>query len=456
MTERVSPEAVSELRGVFSGQVLEPSDGGYDEARQVHNGLIDKRPALIARCQGTADVADAVRFGRDHGMEISVRGGGHNVAGRAVTEGGLMIDLAPMRGVHVDPGARTARAQGGVTWHEYNRATHLYGLASTGGTISTTGIAGLTLGGGVGWLMGAQGMAIDALRSVELVTADGNVQVVDQDSDPDLFWAVRGGGGNFGVASWFEYQTQPLTNVLGGLVAYPLAGAKSVLQAYQDVTTNCPDELAVGCALVHAPDGSGAKIVAPVVCHIGDQTQAEKDVQPLREAGTPLMDAIQPMPYPTMNTLLDAGFPRGARNYWKSAFFKELDQGAMDVMVEALEKAPSIMSGMLIEHFHGHVTRVAPTDTAFPHRQEGYSLVLIAEWAEPSADEANINWARESFRALAPYMADAFYVNYLDNDDVDRVRAAYGPNWERLVRLKGRYDPDNVFHLNQNIEPSVT
>ena len=454
--ERVSSKAAAELRAAFCGDVLEPSDGGYDEARQLHNGLIDKRPGLIARCQGTADVADAVKFGREHGMEISVRGGGHNVAGRAVTEGGLMVDLSPMRGIHVDPGSGTARAQGGVTWGEYDRATQLYGLASTGGTVSTTGIAGLTLGGGVGWLMGAYGMAIDTLRSVELVTADAEVMVVDQDREPDLFWAVRGGGGNFGVASWFEYETHPLTDVLGGLVVYPLAQANAVLDAYREVTSDCPDELAVACALVHAPDGSGAKIVAPVVCHIGDPKRAEKDIQPLRESGTPLLDAIQPMPYPIVNTLLDDGFPRGARYYWKSAFFKELDQGAMDVMVAALESSPSIMSGMLIEHFHGHVTRVAPNDTAFPHRQPGYSLVLVAQWTDPGADEANINWARETFRALGPYMANAFYVNYLDNDDTDRVRAAYGPNWERLVQLKTRYDPENVFHLNQNISPSTT
>ena len=450
----LSLATVDEFRAAFSGQVLAASDAGYDDIRQVHNGLIDKRPELIARCQNTADVADAVRLGRDQGLEISVRGGGHNVAGRAVSEGGLMIDLQAMKGVHVDPTGRTVRAQAGLTWGEYNRATHAYGLATTGGVVSTTGIAGLTLGGGIGWLMGKYGMAIDNLRSVEIVMADGEIRTASAEVEPDLYWAVRGGGGNFGVTSSFEYDAHPLSTVFGGIIAFDLPDAPKVFDFYRDFTSSSPDELVSFCGLVHAPDGSGHKIAALPICHCGVPSEAERAAERLRTAATPLVDLLGPMPYPVVNTLLDGGFPKGARNYWKSAFFKELSDEAVGIMREAFEKAPSIMSGLVVEHFHGLVTRIPATATAYPHRQPGYNLVLAAEWLDPADDEANIRWARETFTALAPHMADAAYVNYLDTDDLDRVRVAYGPNWERLVSLKRRYDPDNVFRLNQNIDPA--
>ena len=450
----LSLATVDEFRAAFSGQVLAASDAGYDDIRQVHNGLIDKRPELIARCQNTADVADAVRLGRDQGLEISVRGGGHNVAGRAVSEGGLMIDLQAMKGIHVDPIRHTVRAQGGLTWGEYNRATHAYGLATTGGVVSTTGIAGLTLGGGIGWLMGKYGMAIDNLRSVEIVTADGQIRTASAEVEPDLYWAVRGGGGNFGVTSSFEYDAHPLSTVFGGIIAFDLPDAPKVFDFYRDFTSSSPDELVSFCGLVHAPDGSGHKIAALPICHCGVPSEAERAAERLRTAATPLVDLLGPMPYPVVNTLLDGGFPKGARNYWKSAFFKELSDEAVGIMREAFEKAPSIMSGLVVEHFHGLVTRIPATATAYPHRQPGYNLVLAAEWLDPADDEANIRWARETFTALAPHMADAAYVNYLDTDDLDRVRVAYGPNWERLVSLKRRYDPDNVFRLNQNIDPA--
>jgi FAD/FMN-containing dehydrogenase len=449
----LSQMSVEELQAAFSGQVLAPSDAGYDDIRQVHNGLIDKRPALIARCQNTADVADAVRLGRDQGLEISVRGGGHNVAGRAVSEGGLMIDLQAMKGVHVDPTGRTVRAQAGLTWGEYNRATHAYGLATTGGVVSTTGIAGLTLGGGIGWLMGKYGMAIDNLRSVEIVMADGEIRTASAEIEPDLYWAVRGGGGNFGVTSSFEYDAHPLSTVFGGIIAFDLPDAAKVFDFYREFTAGSPDELVTFCGLVHAPDGSGHKIAAVPICHCGPPSEGERAAERLRTAATPLVDLLGPMPYPVINTLLDNGFPKGARNYWKSAFFKELSDEAVGVMLEAFAKAPSIMSGLVIEHFHGQVTRIPATATAYPHRHPGYNLVLAAEWLDPAEDQANITWAKETFAALTPHMADAAYVNYLDTDDLDRVRVAYGPNWERLVSLKRRYDPDNVFHLNQNIDP---
>jgi FAD/FMN-containing dehydrogenase len=447
-------EVPDDLAASFSGELLASGAPGYDSARRVHNGLIDKRPTLIARCSNTADVRDAVNLGRDAGVEMSVRGGGHNVAGLAASDGGLMIDLAPMRGIHVDPARRRVRAQGGVTWNEYNRAANVHGLATTGGVISTTGIAGLTLGGGLGWLMGKYGMAIDNLESAEVVTADGRVVVASEADDADLFWAIRGGGGNFGVVTSFEYEAHPVDTILGGIAVHPLAAADEVLDFYRQFTKSLPDELTAFAGFVHAPDGSGTKIVALPVCHCGDLKQAESDVRPLREFGPPALDLIAPMPYPVINTLLDAGFPAGALNYWKSAFFTELSDAAVRTMVEAFEAAPSIMSGMVVEHFHGEVTRIDPTATAFPHRQPGYNLALIGEWLDPSETEANVRWVRETFAALEPYMAPTVYVNYLGSDEPDRTRSAYGPNYDRLVDLKRRYDPENRFRLNQNIDPN--
>lgn len=444
------PDAV---RASFTGELLAPGDAGYDDARQIHNGLIDKRPALIARCRSTADVVDAVNLARGTGLDISVRGGGHNVAGRAVTEGGLMIDMSQMKGIHVAPKARRARAQAGLTWNEYNRATHLFGQATTGGVISSTGIAGLTLGGGLGWLMAKYGMAIDNLVAVELVTATGEVVTASEDENPELFWGLRGGGGNFGVATSFEYRTHPVSTVLGGIVAHPLANAVSVLQAYRDFCDGASDDLELFCGLVHAPDGSGHKIVPILACHSGDEAQAENDVKAIKEWGPPVVDMIDRMPYPVMNTLLDEGFPKGARNYWKSAFLSDLNDEVAGILAEAYERVPSPMSGIVAEHFHGEVCRIAPDATAYPHREPGYNLVIAGQWLDTSEDDANIAWVREVFDALAPYRADRVYVNYMGDDDSGRVGSAYGPNYDRLVALKRQWDPNNLFHLNQNIAP---
>src|SRR5215831_1911875 len=365
--------AVSELAGRFSGQLLQPADAGYEEARKVHNGLVDRRPALIARCRGVGDIVDAVSLARKLNLEVAVRGGGHNVAGRATVDAGLMIDLAPMKGVHVDPSSRSVRAQGGVTWAELNRETQLHGLAVTGGVVSTTGIAGLTLGGGIGWLMGKHGLSVDNLLSVELVTAAGEVLTVTADEHPDLFWAVRGGGGNFGVASSFEFRLHPLRQILGGLIAHPFAAAKEVLRFYCEFSAAAPDELTVFGALVHAPDGSGVPLAAFVLCHCGSPEQAEKDVRPLLEFGAPALVQVGPMPYPAMNMILDDAFPRGALSYWKSSFLRALNDETIEAMVDRFAACPSSMSGILIEHFHGAVTRIGSSDTAVPHREPGYN-----------------------------------------------------------------------------------
>jgi FAD/FMN-containing dehydrogenase len=442
-----------ELVASFNGTLVAPGDAAYDDTRRVHNGLVDKHPGLIARCHNVADVRDAVNFARGSGLEISVRGGGHNVAGRAVTEGGLMIDLSLMRGVDVDPVRHRARAQGGVTWNEYNRATNVYGRATTGGVISTTGVAGLTLGGGLGWLMGSYGLAIDNLTLVELVMADGQARLVTADNDPDLFWALRGGGGNFGVAASLEFETHPVDIVLGGLLAHPLAAAPEVVDMFRQVTKDLPDEATMFCGLVHAPDGSGMKLCAIPLCHSGDLSQAEADLRAVRSFGPPAMDLVQPMPYPVVNTLLDDAFPKGALNYWKSAFFTELSDAAVQTMIAAFEAAPSIMSAMVVEHFHGQVCRIDPTATAYPHREPGYNLVLIGQWLDPAETRANVTWVKETYAALEPFMAPRSYVNYLADDESDRVANAYGPNLDRLVELKRRYDPNNLFHLNHNIDP---
>lgn len=455
MAQPISAEAIELLRSTFSGDVIVPGDVTYHSTRMVHNGMVDKRPAVIARCQNTADVADAVRFGRDQGWEICVRGGGHGVAGRAVADGALMVDLQAMKGIHVDPSARTARAQAGLNWREYNRATHAFGLASTGGVVSTTGIAGLTIGGGVGWLMGKLGLAIDCLRSVQIVTADGQVRTASKDEEPDLFWAVRGGGGNFGVVSSFEFDLHPVSTVLGGLVAFPLSAAPSVLEFFREATTELPDELMAMSALVHAPDGSGMKLIALALCHCGDLDRAENDLKPFRSLPSVVLDAVEPMPYPVVNTLLDDGFPRGARNYWKSAFLNELSDDVISTLVEAFASTRSIMNSIALENFHGRATRVDATETAFPHRAAGMNLGVFGQWLEPADDQENIAWTKTTFDSLTSHLANASYVNYLDDDDVARVSGAYGPNWSRLVEIKRRYDPDNVFHINQNIDPTI-
>ncbi len=447
--------AVTELARTFAGQLLQPADPGYEDARRVHNGLVDKRPALIARCRGVADIVEAVNLARRLNIEVAVRGGGHNVAGRATVDGGVMIDLSAMKGIHVDAKARTARAQGGLTWNEFNRETQLYGLATTGGVVSTTGIAGLTLGGGLGWLMGKHGLALDNLLSADLVLADGGILTASREENADLFWGVRGGGGNFGVAVSFEYRLHPVGPIVtGGLIAHPFSAAWDVVRFFRDVTASLPDEFMVFAGLIHAPDGSGTKLVAMVVCHCGPLGTGESAAQPIRQFGTPALDAIGPMPYCQVNAMLDAAFPRGALNYWKSQFLSSLSDEAIRTMIDCFARCPTPMGQMLLEHFHGAVTRVGVSDTAFPHRTPGYNLVVLAEWMNPIDNDACIGWARDSYAAMSPFMGSGRYVNYLGDDEPgDPVAAAYEPNYRRLQQLKAKYDPENFFHLNQNIRP---
>jgi FAD/FMN-containing dehydrogenase len=448
-------EQIEGLRSAgFSGALLLRESDGYDDARRVHNGAIDRRPALIARCHGAADVSEAVRFGRAAGLEISVRGGGHNVAGRAVVDDALMIDLSPMKGIHVDAAARTVRAQGGVVWREFNRETAAHGLAVTGGAISTTGIAGLTLGGGLGWLMAKFGLAADNLLSVELINADGDIVEVTEESDADLFWALRGGGGNFGIAASLKYRLHPLQMVVGGLIAHPFEAAGDLLRFYRDAAPETSDDLTVFAGLVHAPDGSGVKLAAMIVFHTGTPEEAERDLAPFKEFGSPLMIEIGPMPYPVMNTILDANYPAGSQNYWLSSFSSGIPDGLIDVAIDRFASVPSPMTAVLLEHFHGAVCRVGVQDTAVPHREEGWNLLLPSVWMDPADDDANVTWTRETHAALGEHLTDRRWLNYLgDDQEAGAVRGAYGPNYDRLVELKRRYDPENVFRHNHNIQP---
>jgi FAD/FMN-containing dehydrogenase len=443
---------IGNLSERISGAVLARHDPGYDEARAVHNGLVDRKPALIVRCLTTDDVVAALAFARRAQLEVSVRGGGHNVAGRAVADGGVMIDLALMKGITVDPTARTATVEGGVVWAELNDAAAAHGLATTGGNVSTTGVAGYTLGGGLGWLMSKYGLAADNLLAVELVTADGEILQVDGSSHPDLFWALRGGGGNFGVATSFTFRLHPLRTIVGGLIAHPLEAAPALLRFYRDAVAEASDDLTVFAGLMHAPDGSGTKLSALVVFHTGATADADRDLGPFESWGSPVVVQVGPMPYPVMNTILDAGYPSGSLNYWLSSFTHGLPDELIDVAVERFATVPSPMSAMLLEHFHGAVTRVGPTETAVPHRDEGWSLLLPSVWTDPAETDANIAWTRETFAALRPHFAAGRWLNYLGDDQADdAVRAAYGPNYERLREVKRRYDADNVFHLNHNI-----
>jgi FAD/FMN-containing dehydrogenase len=448
-----------ELEGLeaFAGDLLRPGEAAYEEARRAFNGLIDKRPALIARCLGEADIADAIAYARGAGLEISIRGGGHSVAGRCLTDGGLMIDLSRMKGIYVDPSARTARVQPGVSWGELNRETQLHGLAVTGGLISTTGIAGLTLGGGLGWLMPKLGLATDNLLSARIVTADGRTLTASEEENADLFWGLRGAGGNFGVVSSFEYRLHPVGPlVTGGLVAHPFDAAADVLRFYRDFTADVSDELMTVAGVGHAPDGSGTKLALVVACHVGAPEQAEEELRPLREFGSPVMVELGPLPYTALNTMLDAGYPTGSLNYWKSAFLSDLTDEAVDELLARFAGCPSPMTAALIEHFHGEVTRVPVDATAVPHREPSYNFVVTSVWTDQAGAQENVAWTKDLFAAMEPFLVDRRYLNYFSEDDVgdDPVRAAYGPNYERLVELKKAYDPDNLFRLNANVPPA--
>jgi FAD/FMN-containing dehydrogenase len=447
---------VEKLAG-FAGEQFVAGDAGYDDARKLYNGLIDKRPALIARCAGTTDITAAIGAARKRGLELSVRGGGHNVAGRALVDGGLVVDLSGMKAIEVDAGARRVHAAGGVNWGELNKATQAHGLAVTGGVISTTGIAGLTLGGGIGWLMPKYGLALDNLVSAEVVTADGRVLTASEDENADLFWALRGGGGNFGAVSTFEFQLHEVgPTITGGRIVYPLSAAGELLHFFREWAPALPDEAMAAFALLRAPDDAGTKLAAVVVCHIGPPDQVERDLAPLLGHGSPVLMEIGPLPYSVQNTLLDEGFPQGSLNYWRSRFLDDVPDGAVDALVEAFGRAEAPLAKIILESVHGQVCRIPVDATACELRRPGFNCVITNVWFDPGTTEANVAWTRETYDAFAPYAVPRRWLNYLPagEDDETGLRAVFGPNYERLVALKKQYDPDNLFHLNANIRPS--
>ena len=453
----LAEDTVAAFKTTLRGALLRPGDDGYEAARTLWNAMIDKRPALIVRCVGVADVIQAVNFARTHDLLVAVRGGGHNVAGNAVCDGGLMIDLSPMKSVHVDPVRRTARAEPGATWREFDHETQAFGLATTGGVIPTTGVAGLTLGGGIGWLMGSYGLSCDNLLSVDVVTADGRLLQASATENPDLFWGVRGGGGNFGVVTSFEYQLHAVGQVLGGMVIHPVERARDVLKFYREFTRTAPDALTSMAVCLTSPEG--APVVALVVCYNGPLAEGEKVLQPLRAFGPPVADHIGPMAYTALQSMLEAGFPAGLQNYWKSNFLQDLSDEAIAVMVDGFAQMPAPTSALAIEHISGAVSRVGEDATAFTHRQASYNLLIVGIWPDLANNDTNIRWVRQTWDAMQPFSSGAVYVNYLGqaaDEGAERIKEAYGvTKYERLLALKKQYDPTNLFRLNQNINPLV-
>jgi FAD/FMN-containing dehydrogenase len=454
--------ALADLTRHFRGALIRPGDTQYDATRAIWNGAIDRRPGLIARCTGSADVRAAVHFAREHDLLVSVRGGGHNVAGTAVCDGGLVIDLSPMKGLWVDPVGRTARAQPGLLWGEFDRETQAFALAAPGGIVSHTGIAGLTLGGGLGWLMRRHGLAADNVLSADVVTADGNVLRASAEEHADLFWGLRGGGGNFGVVTSFEYRLHPVgPTVLAGVMLYPAAKAREVLGFYRDFIETAPDELTTIMVLRMAPPAPflppsvhGQPVIVIGACYAGSVEEGERVVAPLRRFGKPLVDLIRPTPYVSHQAFFDATAPHGLRYYWKSEYVPSLSDALIDTLVDRAWSVPTPESYTIIFHLGGAVGRHDPDGSAFEDRRATHAVNIDAVWSEPAREPACIAWTRELWEAVRPYSTGRVYVNFLGEEGQDRVRAAYGETkYERLRALKRRYDPTNFFRLNQNIQP---
>lgn len=462
-TTTLDEGTLDDLAERLRGALITPEGENYDDAREVWNAMIDKCPALIARCTGVADVTEAVNFARERDLLVSVRGGGHNVAGNAVCDGGLVLDLSTMNAVRIDPHARTARVEPGVTLGELDHETQAFGLATPTGQVSMTGIAGLTLGGGWGWLSRQYGMTIDNLRSVDVVTADGELLHASEDEHEDLFWGIRGGGGNFGVATSFEFQLHDVgPKVLAGLVVYPFEEAGDLVRFHREFAMEAPHELCCYAAIIGAPPAPflpeeihGKTVFALGVCYSGSIEEGKQAVRPLRSLGDPIVDLIEPMPYTAVQQMFDADYQAGARNYWKSQLVGPLPDEAIDIVVDRADPLPTPGTKILLEHLGGEMARVDPAATAYRHRDAPFSFNLYPRWTNPEDDEALISWAREFMDAVAPFATDGVGVNFLSQEGHERVKAAYGANYDRLAHIKAKYDPDNFFRMNQNIEPAT-
>jgi FAD/FMN-containing dehydrogenase len=451
---------IEDVRAQIRGDVITASDAGYDGARMVYNAMHDRSPAAILRCANAGDVIAAVNYARECGGDVSVRGGSHSAPGFGTNDGGVVIDLSPMKGIRVDPRARTARADGGCTWGDFNHATHAFGLATTGGIISTTGIAGLTLGGGIGYLTRGLGLSLDNLLSADVVTADGQFLVASEKENEDLFWALRGGGGNFGVVTSFEYRLHPIKDIVAGIFIFPLDHARALFQFYREFIEDAPEELGAFPAYLIAPPlpflpeaAHGKTFCGMVACWAGPLDKGEKAFQPIRAVGPTVGELVSPMPYPAINTLFDALLPPGLQQYWKGAFADSLSDGAIEAHLEHGPKIPTVNCAMHIYPINGAVNRVSPEATAFAYRDMKFATVIAGAWPDAADNDKNIKWVKDYYRALEPHSSPAGYINFMDADDQGRIRENYKGNYERLVSAKRKYDPGNLLHLNQNIKP---
>ena len=457
---------VDALRPRFRGALIVPDDDAYNGARTVWNGMIDRYPGLIARCAGVSDVMRALEFARRHDALISVRGGGHNVAGFGTCDGGIVIDLSSMKGGRVDPDVRTVRAEAGLTWGELDHETQAFGLATTGGLVSTTGIAGFTLGGGIGWLMRKHGLTIDNLAAADVVTADSRFIKATPEEHADLFWGLRGGGGNFGIVTSFEYRLHPVGPlVIGGAVFHPAERARDLLRFYTRWVQTLPDELTTMTAFIIAPPApfippalQGTAMVAVAVCYTGAVAEGERAVTPLRDFAPPAVDLIGPMPYTALQRMFDESAPRGIHSYWKTHYLSDFSGDAIDALVEQTEgmRGLSAFTTLHIHHLSGAISRVDPESTAFGYREPRYAMNIVGMWTHSERSEPHITWVRKTHEAMQPFSTGNPYLNFLGDEGLDRVKAAYGhEKYERLARLKTAYDPTNLFRLNQNIKPTI-
>ena len=459
---RLQNEVVMELRSKVRGEVLLPGEPGFDAARMVWNAMIDRKPGLIVRCAGVADVMHSIALARDSGLLVSIRGAGHNIAGNAVCDDGLMIDLSAMKSVRVNPKTRRAYVEPGATLADFDHEAQAFGLATPLGINSTTGVAGLTLGGGFGWLTRKYGMSVDNLVSADVIIAEGKRVLASAEENPDLFWAIRGGGGNFGVVTLFEFQLHPVgPEVLSGLVVFPFTQAKTLLKKYREFVDQISEDLNVWAILRQAPPlpflpaaVHGKLVVVFPFVYAGDMEVGMRAIEPLRSFAQRHGEHIGPQPYTAWQKAFDPLLTPGMRNYWKSHNFSELSDGAIDSMVEYAAKLPSSQCEIFVGLVSGHANRVSKEATAYAHRDAKFVLNVHSRWEKPEDDKKCISWAREFFDATAPYAAGGVYVNFLTQDEADRIRAAYGPNYDRLVQLKSKYDPTNLFRMNQNIKPA--
>ncbi|WP_439375353.1 FAD-binding oxidoreductase [Bradyrhizobium sp. DASA03120] len=456
-------DAIAAFRQTLRGHVCLAEEPGYDEARTIWNAMVDRYPGAVVRCRGAADIIRAVRFAREHGLLIAVRGGGHNIAGNAVCDGGLLIDLSLMRSVRVDPFHRTAQVEPGATLGDFDKEAQAFGLATPLGINSTTGVAGLTLGGGFGWLSRKFGLAADNLISADVVTADGKLVRASIAENTDLFWALRGGGANFGVVSSFEFRMHPVgPMVLAGLIVHPFARAKELLAGYRDVAAKAPDELTVWVVLRQAPplpflpaEVRGKEIVAFAVCYAGEESEGQRALEPLRGLGQPIADVIGMQPFAAWQTAFDPLLTPGAYNYWKSHNFVELNDGLLDTLVSQTISLPTGECEIFIGQLGGATSRVAVDATVFPHRDAKFVMNVHTRWRDRADEQRSIDWTRKLFTETAPHATGGVYVNFMPGDETDRVAGAYGPNYARLAVLKAKYDPDNFFRVNQNVRPSA-